>query len=160
LVFKHELVLKHAPFLSRLDDKRKGTNRGLAAVHIDDLCEHLWATSWDWTTLGLPAIAESDEVIAIGENEFYHRKAGEALHPEREPLEILKKLESEIGAYDFAAQYLQCPVPVGGAMIQREWLRHYAKEELPERSYGIPKVSTPCAPSTRQKRLTFLTSMA
>jgi hypothetical protein len=57
-------------------------------------------TSGNWTTLSLPAIAEADEVIQIGKNEFHPRKAGEALHPEREPLEILKKLQSEIGSYD------------------------------------------------------------
>ena len=33
----------------------------------------------------------------------------------------------------FAAQWQQSPVPPGGAMIRREWLRYYDK--LPERTY-------------------------
>ena len=34
----------------------------------------------------------------------------------------------------FAAQYQQSPVPLGGAMIKRKWLRYY--DQLPERTYG------------------------
>ena len=53
--------------LSRLDDKRKGAIIVvMQRVHIDDLCEHLWETSGDWTTLSLPAVAESDEVHRAG----------------------------------------------------------------------------------------------
>jgi predicted phage terminase large subunit-like protein len=35
----------------------------------------------------------------------------------------------------FAAQYLQRPVPEGGAMIKREWFRYYEPHELPKRTY-------------------------
>jgi phage terminase large subunit-like protein len=89
--------------------------------------------SGGWTVLSLPAIAEEDETIAIGDNEFHVRRAGEALHPEFEGLESLKALQRQMGADVFAAQYKQCPVPPGGAMIRREWLRYYDK--LPERTY-------------------------
>ena len=61
-------------------------------------------------------------------------RAGKALHPELEPLESLKELQRQIGSDVFAAQYQQSPVPPGGAMIWREWLRYYDK--LPERTYG------------------------
>ena len=64
---------------------------------------------------------------------FTVRRAGEALHPELESLESLKKLQRQIGSDVFAAQYQQSPVPPGGAMIRREWLRYY--EKLPERTY-------------------------
>ena len=81
--------------------------------------------------MSLPAIAEQDERIAIGDNEFHVRQAGEALHPELESLDSLKALQRQIGS-DFAAQYQQSPVPPGGAMIRREWLRYY--EKPPERT--------------------------
>ena len=81
----------------------------------------------------MPAIAEQDETIAIGDNEFHVRRAGEALHPELESLESLKELQRQIGSDVFAAQYQQSPVPPGGAMIRREWLRYY--EKPPERTY-------------------------
>jgi hypothetical protein len=58
---------------------------------------------------------------------------GEALHPELESLESLERLRREIGSDVFAAQYQQSPVPPGGAMIRREWLRYYDKP--PERTY-------------------------
>lgn len=118
--------------LSRLDDQKSGAIIVvMQRVHADDLCEYLWETSGDWTVLDLPAIAERDEVIQIGENEFHRRKAGEALHPEREPLDILKRLKQEIGSYDFSAQYQQNPIPLDGVMIKPEWIRYYDRAELP-----------------------------
>jgi predicted phage terminase large subunit-like protein len=81
----------------------------------------------------LPAIAEQDETIAIGDNEFHLRRTGEALHPELESVESLKELQRRMIPDDFAAQYQQSPVPPGGAMIRREWLRYYQKP--PERTY-------------------------
>ena len=83
--------------------------------------------------LSLPSIAEQDEVIEIGNNEFHQRRADEALHPELESLESLQNLRRQIGSDVFAAQYQQCSVPPGGAMIWREWLRYY--HTLPERTY-------------------------
>jgi predicted phage terminase large subunit-like protein len=123
--------------LSRLDDKRTGAIIVvMQRVHADDLCEHLMNTSGDWTILSLPAIAEADETIQIGKREFYHRKLGEALHPEREPVELLKALQQEIGSYDFAAQYQQNPVPSDGGMIKPEWIRYYDPALLPKLQSG------------------------
>jgi predicted phage terminase large subunit-like protein len=102
-------------------------------VHMDDLSGHLSSSSSGWEVLSLPAIAEIDEQIAIGDGVFYYRRAGEALHSARESLEALQNLQREMGSDIFAAQYQQCPVPPGGAMIKREWLRYY--DSPPERTY-------------------------
>jgi predicted phage terminase large subunit-like protein len=40
-----------------------------------------------------------------------------------------------VGSDVFAAQYQQAPVPPGGAMIKRQWLRYYGRADLPERAY-------------------------
>ncbi len=123
--------------LSRLDDKKNGAIVVvMQRVHADDLCEHLWATSGDWATLSLPAIAEAEEDIQIGKDEFHRRKAGEALHPEREPVEVLKALQHEIGSYNFAAQYQQDPVSPDGGMIKPEWIRYYDPALLPPLKSG------------------------
>jgi predicted phage terminase large subunit-like protein len=123
--------------LSRLDNKRTGAIIVvMQRVHADDLCEHLWDTSGDWTTLSLPAIAEADELIQIAEREFHSRKAGEALHPEREPVELLKALQQEIGSYDFVAQYQQNPVSPEGGMIKPEWIQYYDPALLPQLQSG------------------------
>ncbi len=121
--------------LSRLDDKRKGSIiLVMQRVHMNDLTGFLTENSDDWTVLSLPAIAEAEERIAIGGSNFHLRHAGEALHPEREPIAVLEKLRTELGSHVFAAQYQQAPVPAGGLMIRRTWLRYY--DIAPERTYG------------------------
>jgi predicted phage terminase large subunit-like protein len=77
----------------------------------------------------LPAIAEEDERIPIGNDKFHYRRAGDPLHPEREPMSVLESLRAQLGPDIFAAQYQQRPVAPGGAMIKREWIRRY--DELP-----------------------------
>jgi predicted phage terminase large subunit-like protein len=120
--------------VSRLDDKKTGAIIVvMQRVHMNDLCGFLSEASDDWTVLSLPAIAEAEERIPIGDNEVHHRKADEALRPAHEPIEILLNLQQTVGPDVFAAQYQQCPVPEGGAMIRREWFSHYDK--LPERTY-------------------------
>src|SRR5262249_25163712 len=119
--------------LSRLDNKQTGVIILVQQrVHLQDLSGYL-AESGDWTVLSLPAIAEAGESIATGDGAFHSRAAGEALHPELEPLESLERLRQQIGSEVFAAQYQQTPVPPGGAMIKKAWLRYYDK--LPERTY-------------------------
>jgi predicted phage terminase large subunit-like protein len=83
--------------------------------------------------LSLPAIAEDHEEIEIGPGLFHVREPGEALHPEREPVRVLEDLRRELGSDIFAAQYQQSPIPPGGAMIRREWIRYY--DVLPPRKF-------------------------
>ena len=119
--------------VSRLDDKKNGAIIvAMQRLHVDDLCGRLLRESDDWTVLSLPAIAEDDQQIPIGEGRYYQRWAGEALHPEREPKSILDSMRSQLGSDTFAAQYQQRPVPPDGAMIKRAWIRRYDK--LPVRT--------------------------
>jgi predicted phage terminase large subunit-like protein len=112
--------------ISRLDNKQtSAVILVMQRVHMDDLSGFLSGSSDDWEVLSLPAIAETDASVPIGPNEFYHRKAGEALHPNHESIETLRKLQETLGPDVFAAQYQQSPVPAGGAMIKRAWLRYY-----------------------------------
>jgi len=109
--------------LSRLDDKRTGAIVVvMQRVHLDDLTGFLLGQSDEWEVLSLPAIAYYDEAIPISADRFYHRKAGEALSPEREPLHVLEDLKLQIGSDAFSAQYQQMPAPPGGAMVKRHWL--------------------------------------
>jgi predicted phage terminase large subunit-like protein len=121
--------------MSRLDNKEKGAVIVvMQRVHMDDLSGFLSSSSDDWEILSLPAIAEVDESVAIGINEFYQRKMGEALHPAHESLATLRKQQQTLGPDVFGAQYQQSPVPAGGAMVRRIWLRYY--DVLPERMSG------------------------
>jgi len=84
----------------------------------------------EWTVLSLPAIAEQDEQIPIGNGRIHCRHAGDVLHPEREARDVLDSLRAQLGAETFAAQYQQQPVTPGGAMIKRAWVRRY--DQLPK----------------------------
>jgi predicted phage terminase large subunit-like protein len=121
--------------LSRLDNKQTSAIIiVMQRVHLHDLAGYLTGSSNDWTVLSLPAIAETDEDIEIGDRHIHRRAPGEPLHPEHESLVTLQKLQSEVGPDVFAAQYQQTPVPIGGSMIKREWLRYY--DRSPQCTYG------------------------
>jgi predicted phage terminase large subunit-like protein len=119
--------------LPRLDDKRTGAIIVvMQRLHLDDLTGKLLRGSEPWTVLNLPAIAEQDEQIQIGEERYHFRKVGDLLHPEREPMSVLDYMRAELGSDIFAAQYQQNPVAPGGNMIKRQWVRRY--DHLPTRT--------------------------
>ena len=72
-------------------------------AHEDDLVGVLLRGSDDWTVLNLPAIAQQDERIPIGNGKFHYRRTGDLLHPEREPMAALESLRVQLGAEIFAA---------------------------------------------------------
>lgn len=121
--------------ISRLDDKAKGSIIiVMQRVHQYDPTGYLLENfPGNWTILNLPAIAFEDERIQTGLNRFYNRRAGEALHPARESLEVLEGLRRELGSDHFQAQYQQSPVPPGGAMLKREWFQYW--DVLPDLKY-------------------------
>ena len=71
--------------------------------------------------LKFPAIAEESETHWVqtpyGTKKFT-RRVGEALHTEREPLEVLAAMREIQGEYTFAGQYQQDPSPLGGGMVK------------------------------------------
>src|SRR3989440_720239 len=75
---------------SRLNDKRCGAIVIIMQrLHEDDLVGHVLALE-PWEVLSFPAIAEADEVHQIETiwgTRCFSRRRGEALHPDREPLE-------------------------------------------------------------------------
>ena len=96
--------------------------------HMDDLCGRLLAAEAagngdTWRVINFPAIAEQDEP---------HRRAGEALHPERYSLEQLEKIRAAVGSRDWEALYQQHPVPDEGAVFRTEWFRYYTPKDLPQ----------------------------
>lgn len=112
--------------VSRLNQKSSGaivivTQR----LHVDDLVGHVTEFDDSWTILNLPAIATTDQRITTGKNQYYFRQSGELLHPARETQAILDELKLNIGSAEFEAQYQQSPIPPGGHMFKREWLKYY-----------------------------------
>ena len=77
--------------------------------HEDDLAGRLLKDGDNggehWDVLSLPAIAER----------------GEALWPERFPVERLEEIRRRIGSRSFAALYQQQPAPASGGIFSRDW---------------------------------------
>ena len=94
-------------------------------LHVDDLVGHVLEKGAQWTQLNLPSIAEGPSEIELGPDSTYKREAGEALHPDREPLSALDDQEAEMGSQAFSAQYQQQPVPAEGALLKVGWFRAY-----------------------------------
>jgi predicted phage terminase large subunit-like protein len=120
--------------LSRLNNKLQGRIiLIMQRLHEDDLTGHLLQQG-GWKLLRLPAIAEEEERF-VAESRFgvstFSRKVGEALHPDREPTEVLETLRKAQGEYTFAGQYQQAPAPLGGGLVKRAWFRTYTPDEVP-----------------------------
>jgi len=112
--------------MTRLDNKQTGTIiLVMQRWHPDDLAGRLQRTPNEWKTLSFPAIAEQDEQIQLCNGRVHLRRAGDVLHPELEPLDVLERIRSQMSVEDFAAQYQQTPVPRGGIVIHRDRVVRY-----------------------------------
>jgi predicted phage terminase large subunit-like protein len=120
---------------SRLNDKLTGAIVVIMhRLHEDDLAGHV-LTQEPWEVVRIPAIADADELHRV-ETVFgwqsFRRRAGEALHPEREPVAMLEQIRRTLGEYNFAGQYQQAPAPQGGGMVKAAWFKSYAENERPD----------------------------
>ena len=94
--------------------------------HEDDLAGRVLSLldepgSEEWKIIHLPAI----------------NKAGEALWPERYPVEVLRKIEKTVGRRVWQALYQGSPVPEEGALVERDW---FTMVEAPPSGDGIRRV--------------------
>jgi predicted phage terminase large subunit-like protein len=84
--------------------------------------------------LSLPAIAIDDEEYryanVFGEKSLA-RKAGEALHPERDSVETYQKIREAVGEYNFQSQYQQSPMSREGGLVKKSWLKFYETGRFP-----------------------------
>jgi predicted phage terminase large subunit-like protein len=118
--------------LSRLDHKTEGSIIVvMQRLHPDDLVGHLLEQG-GWAHLNLPAIAEEDTIIRLGPNRSHRRGVGDLLHPERESQVALDEMKAFMGSMEFAAQYQQTPVPIGGNLIKWSWFKSYDTPPTPQ----------------------------
>jgi predicted phage terminase large subunit-like protein len=113
----------------RLDSKLNGVIIiVMQRLHDEDLAGHELRERPDrWTHLNLPAITNVDRVIDLPGGRKYSWKAGELLHPEREPQSVLDELRAEMGSLVFESQWLQSPTPDGGHMVKKEHIHLYPR---------------------------------
>ena len=122
-----ELNLWMTAHRTRLNNKAEGAIiLVMQRLHEQDLVGHVDASE-HWERLVVPAIAPERASYAVGPRaqDIYVRQQGEVLHPAREPIAVLDATRRAIGSLTFSAQYQQDPVPPGGNVIQRSWLRFY-----------------------------------
>lgn len=85
--------------------------------HLDDLIGRILKQEQEggeeWFLISFPAIAEEDED---------YRKVGQALWPNRYPLETLATIKTTIGPYEWQALYQQSPVLTEGQEFKKEWI--------------------------------------
>jgi predicted phage terminase large subunit-like protein len=131
--------------VTRLNDKRRGRIiLIMQRLHEEDLTGYVVAQG-GWTHVSLPAIAQEDETHAIT-TPFglvrHRRRAGEALHPDREPIEELAKLRTSMGSAFFSAQYLQSPTPPGGGRVKIGWFPRFDLKQLPNFDWVVQSWDT------------------
>ena len=114
--------------------------------HEDDLAGKLITQMRDnpdadqWKIYSYPAIAKEDET---------HRKAGEALHPERYPIQALHQIRNSILMRDWTALYQQDPSPDDGDYFKREWFNITSPSRYPDLSKCSVYISTDLAVSEK-----------
>lgn len=121
--------------LSRLNSKEHGVIIiVMQRLHEEDLVGEVMDRE-RWDVLALPAIALDDEYYhyeTIFGGQQFLRKAGEALHPERDSVATYRTFREAIGEYNFQSQYQQSPMAREGGLVKREWLKYYEPVERPD----------------------------
>lgn len=114
---------------TRLDSKLHGVIIiVMQRLHDEDLAGHELRERPDkWTHLNLPAVNSTDRVIQLGGGRTHLWRAGELLHPAREPQSVLDDLRADLGSLAFEAQWLQSPTPDGGHMVKKEHIHLYTR---------------------------------
>jgi predicted phage terminase large subunit-like protein len=95
--------------------------------HEDDLVGRILASpdASEWTVLHFRALATEDDPLG--------RQPGEALCPDRYPVEVLQKIREVEGSYSFGAMYQGEPTPPEGGIFKRHHWRYWAPAELVSR---------------------------
>lgn len=100
--------------------------------HTDDLVGRLLAEqtknetdkaeNYDrWTVINFPAVAIEDEI---------DRNQGEALWPEKFPIEKLRTIENTLGPYEFSALYQGSPITSENQEFKDIWLKNRSWAEV------------------------------
>lgn len=109
-----------------------------------------------WHIVNFPAIAEEEDVLG--------RKPGEALWPQRFPIDVLKKRRASTAPFHWAAIYQQRPAPDAGEVFNRKWFRYFRREgeiyQLYQADNTTVSYSVPVSKCTRIATMDVATSDA
>lgn len=86
----------------------------------------------DWDIIQFKAIATEDDS---------HRKEGEALWPNKFPLEQLKTIKTTIGSYEFSALYQQTPIDEENRKFKQDWFQYRDYEDVrSKQTYNVMSI--------------------
>lgn len=106
--------------------------------HEDDLIGRILESEHGdrWQVVKLKAIREDDD------NELDPRKEGEALWPDKYPIEKLQEIKTAIGSRNFASLYQQAPSVAEGTIFKRDWFKFYKEIPLSLRGFKLQSWDT------------------
>jgi len=120
-------AVKHwfsSALVTRLNNKGTGAIISIQQrIHEDDLPALLLEKGY--ACLNLPAIANRDQQIAIGDGLTYFWKRGELLDEARFPTDVLEAERLNLGPQNYSAQYLQNPIAPEGNLLKMEHFRRF-----------------------------------
>lgn len=104
--------------------------------HEDDLTGRLLARDKEliadgeqpegWIEYVFPAVAENlGSTDGVPNKDALERVDGDALWPDRYPIEVLRRIERRVGALVWGSLYQQRPAPLDGTAFQRSWIVPY-----------------------------------
>jgi predicted phage terminase large subunit-like protein len=111
-------------FVTRLNDSKNGVIViVMQRLHQDDLSAQLLSCG-DWELLKIPMVAPSNIIYDIGVNS-YKFKLGTILNSKRDSHDFVDKIEKDMGARNYAAQFLQNPLPSNYNLLSEEDISFY-----------------------------------
>lgn len=128
-------------------------------LHDDDPTGNLMRDG-GYHLLKLPAVAPKSYVVNLGKKEW-KVEAGDYLTTRLGPND-LDKLQNDLGAYHFAGQYMQEPVPIGGGEIKEEWFQFYHQGGIKPTEMNICILVDPSGgeeTNKKKKKLSDFTAM-
>ena len=110
-------------------------------LHEDDLTGHLLEKESGWKHLSLPIRNGGQaRLVPLGRDRLHHWPAGADLMPKIMDRAAQERFQADIGERTFSAQYLQEPLPAGGAVFRLDWIGAY--DDAPARADTIAIVQS------------------
>jgi predicted phage terminase large subunit-like protein len=122
---------------SRFNDPRTGRFiLNMQRLHDDDPTGNLLKEQ-GWHLLKLPAEAKGRTHTIILRDKTWVLKEGELLFQSRFTRDVLDKARERLGEYNYAGQYLQEPVPIGGGVLRPDWVKFYAQGSIKPKEMNV-----------------------
>jgi predicted phage terminase large subunit-like protein len=117
-------------FVTRLNDSKNGVIvLVMQRLHEEDLSSQLLSCG-GWELLKIPMVAPKNIAYNIGAKNYYFKEGG-ILNAKRDDFNFVSNIEKDMGARNYAAQFLQDPMPSNYSLLPEEDISFY--EQAPEK---------------------------